>query len=1010
MANWTNLKAAIAETITTNGNQEITGAVLQNTLNAIVNAISENAAFAGVATPTTNPGVPDGPVFYLAGISGIYSNFGVTLQNELAVITNTNNGSWVKSTVTSVATTGDIEELEKELIARIQGKSKNSDAAKDPFKFLGSFTRATGGEFLNALNAMHGTVAGVYDGLWRALIGASPVEIYNFAIYYKDDRWIQVLKSPYRWGDGDFDIINDTRYRTIYRIHENGAWGEWGDTEKELEKAISAETRRAKNAEQANRQLIADLVGESPETLDTIHEISSWILNDKTGAAAMAKEINENRNNIDINKNNIANNSIAIGNEKYRAIKAEKTLQKNIDNTNNVVGIEEKGRFVVSIGAVMKDGSIYSTNNSAYTKAFEGGDIAVTNEGYYIYDARKVSADGVAEMVAVKSRRLRTEKGYTYQLNISKDNNSTFSKDELDGIVGLYNYDSSEIEKNKTDIQYLFEEAVKSDSFEVEELGDGIGINYNTFDGNSGSIEIPFATEENGGFMSAKDKKKLDAAASVEDVDKLNIAIYTNALNSQTGGNLFDKNAVGILVDKIFLDTYGNIKDRAGYNITDYMAVIPGESYYCQQIATKPHGYDLDKTFKQAIDYSNGVFTIPEGVYWIRLSYSQGWANTFCINKGVTALPVAERAFGLIRTKKLYDAAVTTEKLSDNAVTIEKLSEELKERVLSLPTVVKKNGAFIKKGDLPSGSVWEFPQNSVEVGEYMTFSANIVGDFNALYIGHDKTGGAYMKITANEVVLCSHVVSPMSEKTFEHGLTIENNIQVYIEKKLNAVVSIKVVSNGVSSDVFSDGYWYANKGTPFVENDGCELADCSFGWTCKAINSDIWAFGDSYFGVNGTIRWMAYLVSAGHTNLVVNGYGGQGSVSAYTDLTNLLTIGTPKKILWCLGMNDKDSSTAVNANWLNTYNSLKALCENNNIELILATIPTVPSRINKFKNDIIRSSGCRYIDFDKAVGADEGTGAWFGDMLSTDGVHPSETGALALYNRAIADMPELLNC
>jgi lysophospholipase L1-like esterase len=155
---------------------------------------------------------------------------------------------------------------------------------------------------------------------------------------------------------------------------------------------------------------------------------------------------------------------------------------------------------------------------------------------------------------------------------------------------------------------------------------------------------------------------------------------------------------------------------------------------------------------------------------------------------------------------------------------------------------------------------------------------------------------------------------------------------------------------------------------------------------------------------------MAYLISAGHTNLIVNAYGGQNSLSAYEDLTNLFTIGTPKKILWCLGMNDADSSTAVNANWLNIYNSVKSLCESNNIELILATIPTVPTRINKYKNEIVRNSGYRYIDFDKAVGANEATGVWFGDMLYSDGVHPSETGALALYHQAIADMPELLNC
>ena len=96
MANWTDLKASIAEGIKNNGNQEITGAVLQNTLNSIVNAVGENATFAGIATPTTNPGVPDGPVFYFANEPGIYANFdGVELKNPgLAVLYNNINGVW----------------------------------------------------------------------------------------------------------------------------------------------------------------------------------------------------------------------------------------------------------------------------------------------------------------------------------------------------------------------------------------------------------------------------------------------------------------------------------------------------------------------------------------------------------------------------------------------------------------------------------------------------------------------------------------------------------------------------------------------------------------------------------------------------------------------------------------------------------------------------------------------------------------------------------------------------
>lgn len=73
---WNNLKAGIAAIVRANGNQEITGTNLQSVLNAMVNGLGQNATFAGVAIPSTDPGVPDGPVFYLAGRHGRYSNFG----------------------------------------------------------------------------------------------------------------------------------------------------------------------------------------------------------------------------------------------------------------------------------------------------------------------------------------------------------------------------------------------------------------------------------------------------------------------------------------------------------------------------------------------------------------------------------------------------------------------------------------------------------------------------------------------------------------------------------------------------------------------------------------------------------------------------------------------------------------------------------------------------------------------------------------------------------------------
>ena len=103
MANWTILKEAIASVIKTNGNQEITGQLLQNALNNIITNVGENATFAGIATPTTNPGTPDGPVFYIATTAGSYSNFGSLEVSEGIAILQWNNGTWTENAIKPMA-------------------------------------------------------------------------------------------------------------------------------------------------------------------------------------------------------------------------------------------------------------------------------------------------------------------------------------------------------------------------------------------------------------------------------------------------------------------------------------------------------------------------------------------------------------------------------------------------------------------------------------------------------------------------------------------------------------------------------------------------------------------------------------------------------------------------------------------------------------------------------------------------------------------------------------------
>ena len=70
-------------------------------LNAIRDAFSKGYLFAGVATTDTNPGSPEGKVFYIANGKGIYTNFGgleVTDDDDFAIFTY--DDAWAKSNVT----------------------------------------------------------------------------------------------------------------------------------------------------------------------------------------------------------------------------------------------------------------------------------------------------------------------------------------------------------------------------------------------------------------------------------------------------------------------------------------------------------------------------------------------------------------------------------------------------------------------------------------------------------------------------------------------------------------------------------------------------------------------------------------------------------------------------------------------------------------------------------------------------------------------------------------------
>ena len=106
-------------------------------------------------------------------------------------------------------------------------------------------------------------------------------------------------------------------------------------------------------------------------------------------------------------------------------------------------------------------------------------------------------------------------------------------------------------------------------------------------------------------------------------------------------------------------------------------------------------------------------------------------------------------------------------------------------------------------------------------------------------------------------------------------------------------------------------------------------------------------------------------------------------------------------------MNDGDVNTAVNTSYLKCVLEFIAICESNGITPILSTIPCTPTVNNYYKNEWVKKSEYRYIDFARAVGGETIGSTWFPGMLHTDNVHPAELGAKALYSQFIADFPEI---
>lgn len=433
---------------------------------------------------------------------------------------------------------------------------------------------------------------------------------------------------------------------------------------------------------------------------------------------------------------------------------------------------------------------------------------------------------------------------------------------------------------------------------------------------------------------------------------------------------------------KYIVATTGALADASTLCVSDYIPVKPGTEYfyYGRQRSYGYAFYDADKT-RIAFgakgtenDKNIGSKVAPAGAAYMRVTFLIADNGTNEVNEGIPYLS--------------------------------KIPAQL-------DTIMGQQGSFASAaslaadGELALGTfpVYISKQLCMVFGcKFSTFTSATLGQRNGYVTVDSQNVYVYGNLSTGGFGL---------RQTVAHNLTISNYIRLMLfvegtkvtDTTMNASL---VVSTATGYTVIKLNSWYYTHGGEVYASVGQASTDASIGATCIDFRSPVWAFGDSYFGLSPA-RWPYVMRELGYFNYYFEGLGGGTSYDMYLEMERATKFGTPRYLLWCLGMNDQDpDNTTPSANWLAVFGYIKDYCSENGVQLILATIPNTPTRRNYAKNEVVKASGYRYIDFAKAVGAENAGSSWYTGMLHTDNVHPTELGAQALATQVLIDFPELM--
>ena len=448
---------------------------------------------------------------------------------------------------------------------------------------------------------------------------------------------------------------------------------------------------------------------------------------------------------------------------------------------------------------------------------------------------------------------------------------------------------------------------------------------------------------------------------------------------------------------------------NASYNSTGLIPVTPGQTIFGSRGAASvsvgralwgfrfvvAYGSDGTTVVDSASNTNaNDGYTVPNGASYIRI----GSANY--LNQTTDLYTMIQSTATLFDFVPYFDPYTTTwlKALYNNDPHIISVIQEQKDKKAIFTASA---ASLAANTNLICCNYCDNKKN-----EYIELTAGF-DTFDELMVAHGKGsfGGGYIKITNSKLQVYDYDDTLLEE--FDHGLTLSDFINVIIYTKNDSTVRSSIT-------IMSSGGDYTASTTRLYSCHGSVLCRASFALTDVKMDyivndakEDVWVFGDSYISLGDNNRWATQMVSGGHKNVLLSGFGGATAQVEIDSFRNLIAVAKPQIVVWCLGMNNGDNE-AINASWKICVDEVIQKCVDNSVIPVLATIPNVPSIDNTYKNAYIKSLGYRYVDFAKAVNAESAGATWYTGMLSQDNTHPTALGAKALMRQFLLDVPEVL--